>query len=90
VRVAEYLLGLLPGLAFGQERLGLPVPRVSGLEGMLKSVPGRGRRPPPIGIGPPLEPGLLSPGDQQVGPAPASTRACWVSGQLPMVGRVAA
>ena len=41
-------LGLLAGPACGQERLGLPEPRVGSVIGMLKPLPDGGRRPPPL------------------------------------------
>jgi hypothetical protein len=51
---AEDLLGPGSRRAAGQERLGLPEAGVGRLEGPFQPLPSRGRRPPPIGVGPPF------------------------------------
>jgi hypothetical protein len=62
----DHGLGLLAGRVAGEECLSFPEARVGGVEGMLQLLPGGGRRLAPLGFGPPFQPGLLSPGEQQV------------------------
>jgi hypothetical protein len=66
VGAADCFLGLLAGSASGQECFGLPEARIGGLKRVLQPLPGRGRRLPPLGVGSSFQPGLLSPGKQQL------------------------
>ena len=59
-------LGLLAGSASGQERFGLPEARIGALTRVLQPLPGRGRRLPPLGVGPSFQPGPLGLGEQQM------------------------